>query len=55
MSFPISGKITRVSNGTIELTPDNQFDLSKLDIGQAIRVEDGEEAEEKASRKSKKK
>lgn len=55
MSFPFSGKITRASNGTIEIEPDNQFDLQKLEIGSAVSVEDASEPEADGEPKRKRK
>lgn len=39
MSFPFNAKISRSSNGTIELTPDTQTDLLKVDVGQSVTVD----------------
>ncbi len=39
MSFPFKGTVTRVSNGTIELTPENQFDGQKVSVGSEVSVD----------------
>lgn len=38
MSLPFKGTVTRVSNGTIELTPANQFDGQKVTLGSEVTV-----------------
>jgi len=38
MSFPFNGTVSRVSNGTIEVSPENQFDGQKVTVGSKITV-----------------
>lgn len=49
MSFPFKATVTRASNGTIELTPDNQHDLPKLAVGAVVSLDAAPEGESKVA------
>ncbi len=51
MSFPFKGTVTRISNGTAEITAVNQFDLQKMTVGEEITV-DAADADKAPAKKS---